>query len=63
MGKPGFGWTTSSPRLTSAMIVKNMIGFAPGVTTTSSGVTGVPRVAVMCRAIAARSSGSPADGP
>ena len=45
------------------MIVKNMIGFAPGVTTTCSGDTGTPRVSVMCLAIASRSSGSPADGP
>ena len=45
------------------MIAKNMIGFAPGVTTTSSADTGIPRVSAMCRAIASRSSGSPADGP
>src|SRR5439155_11440186 len=40
-----------------------MIGFAPGVTTTSSGENGTPRVSATCLAIASRSSGSPADGP
>ena len=40
-----------------------MIGFAPGVTTTSSGDTGTPRVSPTCLAMASRSSGSPADGP
>ena len=54
---------TSSPRFASAMITKNMIGLAPGVTTTSSGDTGMPRVFSMCWAIASRSSGRPADGP
>ena len=54
---------TSSPRPASAMIVKNMIGFAPGVTTTWSGETDTPRVSLMCLAIASRSSGKPADGP
>ena len=45
------------------MITKNMMGFAPGVTTTSSGATGTPRVFSMSSAIASRSSGRPADGP
>ena len=45
------------------MITKYMMGLAPGVTTTSSGSTGTPRVFSMCSAIASRSSGSPADGP
>ena len=53
----------SSPSPISAMMVKNMIGLAPGVTTTSSGDTGTPRVSPMCLAMASRSSGSPADGP
>ena len=44
-------------------MTKNMIGLAPGVTTTSSGATGTPRVFSMCSAMASRSSGSPADGP
>src|SRR5262249_14332187 len=42
------------------MIVKNMIGLAPGVTTTCSADTETPRVSLMCFAIASRSSGSPA---
>ena len=63
MGNPGFGYTTSSPRFVSAMITKNMMGLAPGVTTTSSGATGTPRVFSMCSAITSRSSGSPAEGP
>ena len=54
---------TSSPGPASVMIVKNMIGLAPGVTTTCSEDTGTPRVWVMCFAMASRSSGSPADGP
>ena len=54
---------TSSPGATRARIVKNMIGLAPGVTTTSSGVTGTPRVSAMCLAMASRTSASPADGP
>ena len=41
MGKPGFGWITSSPGFTSAMITKYMMGLAPGVTTTSSVATGM----------------------
>ena len=54
---------TSSPSPINAMIVKNMIGLAPGVTTTSSGETAMPRVSPTCLAIASRSSGSPAAGP
>jgi hypothetical protein len=45
------------------MMTKNMIGLAPGVTTTCSGETLIFRVSLTCRAIASRSSGSPADGP
>ena len=44
-------------------MVKNMIGLAPGVTTTCSGETGTPRVSAVCLAIASRSSGKPAEGP
>ena len=37
IGNPGSGYSTSSPGPASAMMVKNMIGLAPGVTTTRSG--------------------------
>ncbi len=63
MGKPGFGWTTSSPGFTSAVITKYMIGLAPGVTTTSSVETGMLRVPSTSLTIASRSSGRPAAGP
>ena len=44
-------------------MTKNMMGLAPGVTTTSSAATGMPRVSSMCSAIASRSSGRPGRGP
>src|SRR3989304_3487903 len=61
MGKPGLGRITSSPGSTRARIVKKMIGLAPGVTTTSSAATGIPRVSAMWAAMTRRSSGGPAD--
>ncbi len=54
---------TSSPGFTSAVMTKYMIGLAPGVTTTSSGDTGMLRVAATSLAMASRSSGRPAAGP
>src|SRR5882724_11682067 len=55
MGKPGFGWTTSSPGFTSAVITKYMMGLAPGVTTTSSVDTGMLRAPSTSLTIASRS--------
>ncbi len=63
MGKPGLGWTTSSPGFTRAVITKYMMGFAPGVTTTSSAATGMLRVPSTSLTMASRSSGRPAAGP
>ena len=40
-----------------------MMGLAPGVTTISSGVTAMFRVAATSLAMASRSSGNPAAGP
>jgi hypothetical protein len=37
IGNPGSGRMTSSPSSHSARMVKNMIGLAPGVTTTRAG--------------------------
>ena len=63
MGNPGFGIDHLVPGFVRAMITKNMMGLAPGVTTISSGATGMPRVFSMSSARASRSSGRPADGP
>jgi hypothetical protein len=43
-------------------MVKNMIGFPPGVTTTCAGSTVIPRLRATSSAMAARSSGMPAVG-
>ena len=53
---------TSSPGFTSAVITKYMMGLAPGVTTISSGATGMLRVPPTSLAIASRSSGRPGGG-
>ena len=50
----GFGISTSSPSSTSARMAKNMIGFPPGVTTTCSGRTSMPRLRATSSAMASR---------
>ena len=50
---------TSSPSFTSASIVKNMIGLAPGVTTTWSGVVLMPFHLATSATIASRSGAMP----
>src|SRR2546430_5877143 len=59
MGKPGSGVSTSAPGSISASAAQKSIGLAPGVTTTLSGPARTPR-ATSDRAIASRSSGTPA---
>jgi hypothetical protein len=54
---------TSSPASTRASIAKNMMGLAPGVTTTRSAATSKPLRAVASAAIASRSAGRPSGGP
>ncbi len=44
-------------------MAKNMIGFAPGVTTTLSPATEMPRVSEISRAMRSRTSVRPGDGP
>ena len=43
-------------------MAKNMMGLAPGVITTLSPDTDIPRVVATSSAIRARTSGSPGDG-
>ena len=59
VGNPGSGYTTVSPGLTSASVGKNKPGFAPGPTTTSSGLTATPLVSETCAAMASRNEGAP----
>ncbi len=62
MGKLGSGYSTSSPSPQRAMIVKNMIGLAPGVTMTRSGDTRIRPVRSRKAATASRSAGTPGVG-
>jgi hypothetical protein len=62
IGKPGSGYSTSSPSSHSARIVKNMIGLAPGVSTTWSGVVLIRPVRSKKSATAVRRSGMPGAG-
>ena len=63
IGNPGLGYITSSPRSIRAMMAKNMMGFAPGVTTTCSGLTLIAQSLDTSWAMTSRKLGRPAEGP